>query len=193
MYEQINRNISRFVSFTQEELDIFNSLLEEKKIPKKTFLLRQGEVCNFEFYVNKGCIRKYYIDENGSEVVVQFAIEDSWISDIASFHDRTPSYLYIETMEDCELLLMTREKKEALLMQVPKFERVYRLLVQRSLSSLQGRLIHTIARPAHEKYLEFLEKYPDLPQRVAQHYIASYLGISPEFLSKVRARLAQQK
>ena len=107
MYEQINRNIGRFVSFTQEELDIFNSLLEEKKIPKKTFLLRQGEVCNFEFYVNKGCIRKYYIDENGSEVVVQFAIEDSWISDIASFHDRTPSYLYIETMEDCELLLMT--------------------------------------------------------------------------------------
>lgn len=193
MQADINKNVSRFATFSEEELNIFHSLLVEKKVPKKTFLLRQGEVCNMECYVVKGCLRKYCIDENGSEIVIQFAVEDGWISDIASFHDRTPSHLYIDTLEDCELLVMTPENKETLLRTVPVFERMYRLLVQRSLASLQDRLFNTITKPAQEKYREFLEKYPDLPQRIAQHHIASYLGISPEFLSKVRTRIAQHK
>lgn len=193
MQADINKNITRFASFSEEELHIFHSLLIEKKVPKKTFLLRQGEVCNMECYVVKGCLRKYCIDEHGAEIVIQFAVEDGWISDIASFHDRTPSQLYIDTLEDCELLVMTPENKETLLRTIPGFERMYRLLVQRSLANLQERLYDTITQPAHVKYQNFLNKYPELPQRVAQHHIASYLGISPEFLSKVRTRLAQGK
>jgi CRP/FNR family transcriptional regulator, cyclic AMP receptor protein len=192
MYESINRYILKFVSLTKAEEQVFNELLEYKKIPKKIILLHEGEVCNFEAYIIKGCIRTYYIDEKGIEVTLQFAIEDWWVSDIASFHDHKPSSMFIETLEDCELLMLNPQTKETLLLKVPKLERVFRLLVQRNLSVLQSRLFKTIATSAKDKYLDFIKRYPTIPQRVAQHYIASYLGISPEFLSKIRTRLSKK-
>jgi len=192
MFAEINQYVGRYAAFKEAELSAFNQLLAYKKVPKKTLLLQQGEICNFEAFVIKGCLRKYYIDANGSEVVLQFAIENWWISDIASFHEQQPSGLFIETLENCELLLLTPATKETLLTEIPKFERMFRLMVQRNLSVTQNRLINTISRTAQEKYLDFLEKYPTIPQRVAQHYIASYLGISAEFLSKVRTKLAKQ-
>lgn len=191
MFEQINKNVCKNGDFTQSEIDYFNSILQHKTIPKKTLLLQDGEICNFEAYIIKGCIRKYYINEDGHEVILQFAIEDWWVSDIASFHEKKPSKLFIETLEDCELLLLTPETKEQLVTKVPKFERIFRLLVQRNLSSMQNRLIDTIAKTAQEKYLEFLKLYPTIPQRVAQHFIASYLGMTAEFLSKIRTKLAK--
>lgn len=191
MFEQINKNVCKNGDFTQSEIDYFNSILQYKTIPKKTLLLQDGEICNFEAYIIKGCIRKYYINEHGHEVILQFAIEDWWVSDIASFHEKKPSKLFIETLEECELLLLTPETKEQLVTKVPKFERIFRLLVQRNLSSMQNRLIDTIAKTAQEKYLEFLKLYPTIPQRVAQHYIASYLGMTAEFLSKIRTKLAK--
>lgn len=192
MFEEINKNVCRNGDFNQSEIDYFNGVLQHKVVPKKTLLLQDGEVCNFEAYILKGCIRKYYINEQGHEVILQFAIEDWWVSDIASFHEKKPSKLFIETLEDCELLLLSPETKEQLLNEVPKFERIFRLLVQRNLSSMQNRLIDTIAKTAQEKYLEFLKLYPTIPQRVAQHYIASYLGMTAEFLSKIRTKLAKQ-
>jgi CRP/FNR family cyclic AMP-dependent transcriptional regulator len=192
MFESINTNICKKNEFMQDEIEYFNSILQYKEVPKKTFLLQEGEICNFEAYILKGCLRKYYINENGFEVIVQFAVEDWWISDIASFHEKKPSQLFIETLEDCQLLLLTPETKEMLLQKVPKFERIFRLLIQRNLSAMQNRLIDTIAKSAQEKYLEFIKLYPTIPQRVAQHHIASYLGISAEFLSKVRTKLAKQ-
>ncbi|MBC7846327.1 MAG: Crp/Fnr family transcriptional regulator [Flavobacterium sp.] len=192
MFESINTNVCKKNEFTPDEIEYFNSILQYKEVPKKTLLLQEGEICNFEAYILKGCIRKYYINENGFEVIVQFAVEDWWISDIASFHEKKPSKLFIETLEDCQLLMLTPETKEMLLQKVPKFERIFRLLIQRNLSAMQNRLIDTIAKSAQEKYLEFIKLYPSIPQRVAQHYIASYLGISAEFLSKVRTKLAKQ-
>lgn len=192
MFEQINKNVCRKNDFTTSEIEHFNSVLQHKTVPKKTLLLQEGEICKFEAYILKGCIRKYYINEQGQEVILQFAIEDWWVSDIASFHEEKPSMLFIETLEDCELLILTPESKEKLLKEIPKFERIFRLLVQRNLSSMQNRLIDTIAKPAQEKYLEFIKQYPTIPQRVAQHYIASYLGITAEFLSKIRTKLAKQ-
>ena len=191
MFETINKNVCKNSDFTDDEVKFFNSILEYKKVSKKTFLLQEGEVCHFEAYILKGCIRKYYINEHGFEVVLQFAVEDWWVSDIASFHQAKPSQFYIETLEDCELLVLTPETKEQLLKEVPKFERIFRLLVQRNLSALQNRLVDTIAKTAQEKYLEFLKLYPSIPQRVAQHHIASYLGITAEFLSKVRGKLSK--
>ena len=191
MYSEIDANISKYVSFSEEELAVFHGLLEYKTISKKEFLLREGEFCNMEAYVLKGCLIKYYIDEKGTEVVVQFAIEDHWTGDITSFYDRKPSQFFIEALEDSELLVLSPEKKEALLERVPKFERVFRILMQRHLSVTQDRLINTIVSSATEKYVSFLEQYPSLSNRVAQHYIASYLGISAEFLSKVRSRLSK--
>ncbi len=192
MFDDINNHILRYVDVSADELSFINSLLEFKKIPKKTIMLREGDVCNFEAYVNKGCIRTYYIDENGFEVILQFAIEDWWVSDIASFHLRTPSIVFIETLEDCELLTLSPEVKEEILKKVPKLERMFRLMVQKNLSVLQNRFIKSITTSAQEKYLDFLQRYPTIPQRVAQHYIASYLGISAEFLSKVRTKLSKK-
>ncbi|MEN9571884.1 MAG: hypothetical protein RL172_3115 [Bacteroidota bacterium] len=193
MYDQINLHAAKCTAFTLEELQIFNELLEPKKVPKKVFLLQEGEVCNFEAYVVKGCVRTYYIDENGFEVILQFAIEDWWVSDLASFSERTPSSLFIETLEDCELLLFNTATKELLLEKVPKFERVFRLMIQRNLVATQKRLINTISKTAQEKYLDFIQRYPTIPQRVPQHLIAAYLGISPEFLSKVRTKLSKPR
>ncbi|WP_294818256.1 Crp/Fnr family transcriptional regulator [uncultured Flavobacterium sp.] len=191
-FSQINKSISRYVSFSGEELDIFNSLLEYKKIPKKTIMLREGEVCNFEAFVIKGCVRKYYIDPGGFEVILQFATEDAWVSDISfSIYEDKPSRIFIECMEDCEFFVFSPETKEELFVKAPRFERAFRILLQRHLSITQNRLFTAISKTALEKYLEFLEQYPTLPQRVAQHYIASYLGISAEFLSKTRAKAAK--
>jgi CRP-like cAMP-binding protein len=189
MFEKINAYATRCLPFEAKDLDYFNSLLQYKKQPRKTFLLQEGEVCQFEAYILKGCIRTYHIDQSGAEVTLQFAVEDWWVSDITSFQEQTPSHVHIETLEDCELLLLTPESKEKLLSGVPGFERMFRLMVQRNLAQLQERLFRTISTSAVEKYLDFLNRYPAIPQRVAQHYIASYLGFSPEFLSKVRKKL----
>jgi CRP-like cAMP-binding protein len=192
MFLQINKNVSKYVNFTDEELDLFNSLLEYINVPKKTIMLREGEKCNFEAFVVKGCIRKYYIDTNGVEVVLQFAIEDSWVSDISfNEYETKPSQVFIEALEDTELLMFNPASKEKLYLLAPRFERAFRILMQRNLDVIQNRLLHTISKTATEKYVEFLELYPKIPQRVAQHHIASYLGISAEFLSKVRTRMVQ--
>jgi CRP-like cAMP-binding protein len=192
LYTQINKNISRYVTFEKEELSIFNSLLENKKIPKKTILLHEGEKCNFEAFVVKGCVRKYYIDSNGIEVILQLAIENAWVSDISfSIYEDSPSDVFIETLEDCEFFMFNPESKEVLFAKAPRFERAFRILMQRNLAVTQKRLFNAISKTATDKYLEFLDKYPTLSQRVAQHYIASFLGISPEFLSKIRTKLAK--
>jgi CRP-like cAMP-binding protein len=188
MFQNINAYVLKCINLSAGELECFNSILEYKVIPKKTMLLQAGNVCNFEAYVNKGCIREYYIDSNGAEVTLQFAVEDWWVSDITSFQDQKVSNMYIETLEDCELLILSRESKEQLLAEVPKLERMFRLMIQRHLSVIQSRLFKTITHTGMEKYLEFMKRYPSIPQRVPQHYIASYLGISPEFLSKLRTK-----
>ncbi|HEX8562491.1 MAG TPA: Crp/Fnr family transcriptional regulator [Flavobacterium sp.] len=193
MYEQLDKSLSRYVSLTNDELSVCHSLLEIRKVQKRTIMLHAGEKCNFESYVVKGCVRKYYIDATGAEIIIQFGIEGAWISDISfSIYEDRPSKVFIETLEDCEFLSFTPESKEELFVKAPRFERVFRILMQRNLAVTQNRLFNTIAMSATEKYLEFLEQYPTIPNRVAQHYIASYLGISAEFLSKVRARLARQ-
>lgn len=188
MFQNINAYLLKCVSLSAEELEYFNSMLQYKVIPKKTMLLQAGNICNFEAYVVKGCIREYYIDGHGAELTLQFAVEDWWVSDITSFEDQKVSNMYIEALEDCELLMLSRESKERLLAKVPKLERMFRLMIQRHLSVVQSRLFKTVTQPGIEKYLEFIKRYPSIPQRVPQHYIASYLGISPEFLSKLRTK-----
>ncbi len=188
MHESIQNYISRFVSLTPEELSVVENCMQLREFPRKTMLLNAGDVCNFEAYVLKGCIREYFIDHKGQELTLEFAVEDWWVSDITSFENQTPSIMYIETLEDCELLVLSRASKDELLARVPKLERMFRLMIQRHLSVLQKRLFRTVSYTAMDKFEEFLRRYPSLPQRVPQHYIASYLGITPEFLSKLRKR-----
>jgi len=188
MFEKIHDYLSRFARLSEQEIKIFENSLEFRKVPKKTILLHAGEICNFEAYINKGCIREYFVDRDGIELTLQFATEDWWVSDITSFEDQVPSDMYIEALEDCELLVLSRQAKENLINEVPQLERMFRLMIQRHLSKLQKRLFKTVSSTAMEQYVEFVNRYPTLSQRVSQQYIASYLGITPEFLSRLRAK-----
>ncbi|MCU0339858.1 MAG: Crp/Fnr family transcriptional regulator [Spirosomaceae bacterium] len=188
MFTELNsffKNICRFDDATLEEID---KSFEVRHFPKKTQLLRQGEICRFEGFVVKGCLKTYFLNEAGHEVILTFPIENWWVSDIASFHEQKPSRMFIETLEDCTLLFINPQEKEYLLDRFPKLERAYRLMVQRHLATYQERHYQSIAMTAEERYEAFLERYPSIPHRVPQHLIASYLGVSPEFLSRIRSR-----
>jgi CRP-like cAMP-binding protein len=189
MFETIDRFIAKHITLNDEERNFFHSLLRIRKVKKKNFLLQEGEICDFEAFIIKGCIRSYYLDKEGVETILLFAVEEWWVSDITSFADRKPSNLFIETIEDSELLILDFAGKNTLLEKIPAFEHMYRILVQRSLGVLQQRFYSTISETAEERYKQFLEKYPLVAQRVPQHQIARYIGVSPEFLSKVRSGL----
>ena len=189
-YSEIDAYVDRCIAITPEERSFFNSILEPKTIERKQHLLRAGEICRYEYYVISGCLRSYYLDEKGNEVNIMFPVEDWWLGDLVSFTYNIPSSLYIEAMEDSILWMINQENKELLFEKVPAFERMFRLMIQRSLAAIQNRLYATIAKTAEQRYQEFMEKYPAIPQRIPQHHIASYLGITPEFLSKIRRKLA---
>ncbi|GAA4917089.1 Crp/Fnr family transcriptional regulator [Mucilaginibacter defluvii] len=192
MFENILLNVSRNITLTDDEKATFTGLLERKLVPRKTVLLRAGDICQFEAYIVKGCARIYHVDINGCEIILSFAVEDWWISDLASFHEQKPSTFFIEALEKTEILMLSPQNKQRLLREVPKFERVFRILIQRSLYTTQNRLLSTIGKSAMERYLEFVDLYPTVPPRVPQYQIASYIGVSPEFISIIRRRLASK-
>ncbi|HEY1009684.1 MAG: Crp/Fnr family transcriptional regulator [Daejeonella sp.] len=192
MFEELDNHITRCAPMSSSELGVFHSRLKSKILKKKTLLLQQGEICKFEAYIVKGCVKKYYIDPDGEEVILQFAVEDWWISDIGSFSEQKPSNLFIETLEDTEVLMIDFESKQRLFAEIPKLERVFRIMMQRAYSVLEGRFYATVAHSAEALYLEFLEKYPTIPQRVPQQQIASYLGITPESLSRIKSKLLKK-
>jgi CRP-like cAMP-binding protein len=189
MYEAIDRFVAKYIQLTEEELNFFHGLLKHKKLRKKTFLLQEGTICDFEAFVLKGCIRSYYIDKEGIETILLFAVEDWWVSDLTSFSEQKPSNLFIETLEDCELLSIDYKNKSRLFEKIPAFERMFRIMVQRALGVLQQRFYASVSQTAEERYIQFMEKYPLVAQRVPQHQIARYIGVSPEFLSKVRSTM----
>ena len=187
MFDEIDQFVSRYITLTGDERELFHSLLRHRSLRKKQFLLKEGEVCDFEAFILKGCIRTYYLDTEGVETILLFAVEEWWVSDIISFSERVPSNLFIETLEDSELLTIDYAGKTLLFEKIPAFERMFRLLLQRSLGVLQQRFYAAVSVTAEERYRQFLDKYPQVAQRVPQHQIARYIGVSPEFLSKIRS------
>lgn len=192
MFQELDNHINRCAKIGYSELERFHSKLKSKAFKKKTRLLEQGEICKFEAYIVKGCIKKYYIDPEGEEVILQFAVEDWWVSDIGSFSEQKPSNLFIETIEDTEVLIIDFASKQLLFTEIPALERVFRIMMQRAYSVLESRFYATVAHSAEERYLEFLKKYPSIPQRVPQQQIASYLGITPESLSRIKSKLLKK-
>jgi len=189
MFTEIDQFVSKYITLTGDEWDFFHSLLRHRNFRKKQFLLKEGEVCDFEAFILKGCIRIYYLDKEGVETILLFAVEEWWVSDIISFSERTPSNLFIETLEDSNLLTIDHAGKTLLFEKIPAFERMFRLLLQRALGVLQQRFYASVSQTAEERYRQFLEKYPQVAQRVPQHQIARYIGVSPEFLSKIRSAM----
>lgn len=154
--------------------------------------MRAGEVCRCESFVLEGCLRNYYLDDKGSEHILQFSIEDWWTSDLYSLLTQTPASQFIDALEDTVVAQIEKDDLEKLYNEVPKFERFFRIMFQNAFVSHQRRILQNIGSSGEDRYLVFREKYPALEQRLPQHQIAAYLGITPEFLSKIRGKLARR-
>lgn len=189
MTELLKQNINKHITLSETEMDEFCHLFHNKTIKKKTFLLREGEVCDFEGFVAKGLFRVYHIDQSGFEQILYFAIENWWITDIDSFTNDRPSQLYIEALEDSEVLLITRKDKEYAYAKLPLIEKLFRVMTQKTHVALQRRMIDNLSKTADQRYMDFIEKYPNHYQRLTNLQIAAYLGISHEFLSKIRRKM----
>lgn len=192
MYQRILDNIGRHVQLTAAEQQYFCSLLQVKKLRKKQYLLQAGDVCRFDCFVNKGCLRSFYTDRNGQEHILGFSVEDWWATDMQSFVTRQPATCDIEALEDCELLIIDYPSMQQLYQRLPQFERYARLILERSYIQLQQRIIESMSKTAEERYLDFVERYPSVYQRIPQYQVAAYLGITPEFLSKIRQQLQRK-
>ncbi|HYC27753.1 MAG TPA: Crp/Fnr family transcriptional regulator [Chitinophagaceae bacterium] len=192
MFDKLLKYVAKYISLTEEETAFFTSLLKVRLLRKRQYLLQAGDVSRNEYFVNSGCLRAYTVDDKGMEHVVQFAIEEWWINDLYSFLTQTPAAYNIDAVEDAEVICIGRDTYELVLEKIPKFERMYRIMFQSSLITHQRRIIENISLPAHERYRLFLERYPQFEQRFPQHQIASYLGITPESLSRIRKQLAEK-
>ena len=188
----IVQNVGKHIVLNAEEEAYFRSLLKIRTVKKGEFLFEAGVVATFEVYVLKGCLRSYAIDEKGNEHVLQFAPEDWWTGDLGSITNGTPAIAFTDALEESTVLSLERKDIEALYARVPKFERFYRILITNALVAAQKRLLSIISEPAEERYRRFIALYPKLEGRVPQKHIASYLGMTPEFLSTVRKRAREK-
>ncbi|RYD58435.1 MAG: Crp/Fnr family transcriptional regulator [Sphingobacteriales bacterium] len=193
MWNTILKSIGRHIQLTAEEVEYFTSLLTVRKLRKRQYLLQEGDVMRLETFVSKGCLRSYEIDAKGQEHIIQFSVEEWWVGDMYSFLTGTPSRLNIDCLEDTEVIQFSKDQLEELYVRVPKFERYFRLLVQNAYIASQNRILSIMTKPALERYHEFLQKYPTIEQRVPNHQIASFLGITPESLSRLRKQYASGK
>lgn len=193
MHEYLYQKIKETISINEEEFEFAKTLFLPKKLRRKHFILQEGEVSKYSIFVEKGILRTYTIDEKGNEHTLQLASEGWWAADLYSFFTNEPSSFYIEALENCELLLISKASWDELMDKVPAFERYFRILIQNNLVSTQRRLMSTLSQTAEEKYVNLIASRPDLLQRVPQTIIASFLGMTPETLSRIRGQLANKK
>lgn len=180
-------------ALAEKDFNFYASLFVPKKLKKGAFLLREGEVCRHTTFVVKGCLRLYTVDNKGKEHIMQFAPENWWIGDMESFAKGTPSVYYIDALEDSELLLIDKPSQEKALHTIQLLTLFFQQLMQNRQMASQKRIIHSLSASAEERYLDFLKTYPSFIQRVPQHMIASYLGITPESLSRIRKQVVSKK
>ena len=189
MFEILFSKVEEKIKLNDVEKDICKSLFSPKKLRKRQYILQQDDICKNLVFVEKGILRSYSLDSKGNEHILQFAPEGWWISDVYSFLTGEAAVYNIEAIEDSELLLISKSSLDELYERVPKFERYFRLLSQANMVATHRRLTSTLSASADEKYLRLLSAYPNIVARVPQHMIASYLGITPETLSRVRKRI----
>ena len=193
MYEILIENIFKKIVLNNDEQQLLKTFFIPKKLRKKQYLLQEGDVSKYLAFVEKGILRSYTIDEKGGEHIAEFAFEGWWIGDQFSFLTGEPSTYNIDALEDCELLLLTKQAEEQMLEKIPKMERFFRLLLQNHLIATQGRLVSSLSNSAEEKYKQLVNACPTIPQRVPQHMLASFLGITPETLSRLRKQISLRK
>ncbi|MBA3683245.1 MAG: Crp/Fnr family transcriptional regulator [Bacteroidetes bacterium] len=184
----ILKNISKHITLTKADQAYFISLLGSKKIKAKQFLLKAGEICKESSFVTSGCLRGYTVDKEGVEHILSFAPQDWWIGDMYSMLSQKPGNLNIEAMEDTEVTILSKKDQDELYEKVPKFERFFRIITEKSLVAYQQRLMDNLSLTAQERYLKFCTTYPAIINTIPQKQVAAYIGVTPEFLSKLKAK-----
>jgi CRP-like cAMP-binding protein len=178
----------QLIPLNMEEKELVGSKFHARLFRKRQYVLQEGDICTQLYFVLRGCLRMYRIDEKGGAHILQFAVENYWINDLGSFHCMKPSVLNIDALEDTVVLAIGLDDLISLFTSAPKFDRIFRVLMENSFIRLQERLLQNISSTADERYQSFLEVYPHLINRLSQIQIAAYLGVTPEFLSRLRNR-----
>ena len=193
MTNKIAAYIDKFVKLTEEEKELFSSCFKEVKIKKRQFIVQPNFIAKHRQYVLKGAFRAYVVADEGQEHTITFAIDDWWITDYNSYIFQQPATMFVVALEDSIILQLDYEKEQELKLQNHKFETFFRIVAERGLASQQRRIISILTQTAEERYENFLNKYPQIVQRVPQYALASYLGMTTEFLSRIRNKRASKK
>ena len=188
MYHLLRKHFNKYVTLTDEEFEKVAASFKFRKYKKHQYILQEGDVSKYETFIIKGCTRIFEIDEKGQEHIIQFGLEDWWVGDMYSYFAGLPSRVNIDCIEDCEVLQITAGNFEKVCDETPKLEKHFRKLIQSAFVASSQRIYSNLSKSAIERYNEFLEKYPHIGQRVPNSYIASYLGITPQSLSRLRGK-----
>jgi CRP-like cAMP-binding protein len=192
MFNLLRYHIEKRVHLTDQEFELITKFFVRKKLRKHQFLLHEGEICKHVGFVNSGCLREYTIDNKGNEHIIQFAITDWWVSDLHSFLTGLPAEYNIDALQESEILLLEKSDRDKLLDLCPKMERFFRLLMEANHIATQERIAEALSLSAEERYLKFMKTYPLMFEHIPQNQIASYLGITPQSLSRIRKELTQK-
>lgn len=181
--------LKNHISLTKEEEEFLLSKVFLRKYLKGQYIVQQGDICKYECFVISGCTKTFYVDDEGQEHIIMFSIEDWWASDMGSFITQTPADFNIQCLENTELVMFSYDIIEELYDKIPKLERFFRQILERAFVASQKRIVRNFALTAKDRYLFFRKQYPKIEQRIPQYMIASYLGITKEFLSKIKSQL----
>lgn len=187
--EPLLKYINKYVSLTQEETDVLVSKVIYRKYLKGQYLVQQGDVCKYSCFVISGCTKTFYMDDEGQEHIMMFSIEDWWTSDMSSFINQTPADFNIQFLENTELIMFSYDVIEDLYEHIPKLERFFRQIIEKAFIASQKRIVRNLSMTAKDRYVYFRNQYPLIEQRIPQYMVASYLGITKEFLSKIKSQL----
>ncbi|PCI35228.1 MAG: cyclic nucleotide-binding protein [Flavobacteriaceae bacterium] len=188
MKTQLHQYLNRYVVFNDEEIDAIYERLALKTFKKKEYLLQEGQTCDAYYFVLSGLVRSYYTTVNGHEKITHFALENWWLTDLESFVSNTASYTTIQALEKTQILVLTKEVLESLYLKIPKLERLFRIITEKTLIAEQRRSSIYLQMSSRDRYLYLITNFPSFAQRVPQYMIASYLEITPEYLSELRKK-----
>ena len=188
MHKNIIQHIRKVVDLSESEVVVFNKYIETNQLKKKELLLQESKVCKYLYFVEKGCLRMYFINKKGVEQITQFALNGWWISDYQSFLNNTPSEYYIQTIEESRIVRIDNQNLDDLLTELPSLEKYFRLMMQKAVagSQVRSKLLYEMSK--EEFYFHFRTSFPEFMLRVPQYMIASYLGLTPEYLSELRKK-----
>jgi CRP-like cAMP-binding protein len=192
-FEVFKKYVEKYIGLTSEEQKHLLSLLRITKVRKKQSIVQPEFTCKYRSYVFKGAMRAYLIDKNSNEHTIAFAIEDWWISDYNSYIFQQPATLFVEALEDSVLVQLDYNAEQLLKETIPKFEKFFRIITERSFAFLQKRMLANLSMTAEERYEDFMQNYSKIALRVPQYALASYLGMSTEYLSKLRNNRVSKK